>query len=95
MKKLRRLDVIRRLAFCMLLILPASLGAQTRPPIVEKIARTYGLDSWDKIEAIRFNFNAEGALKSCPTRPINAAASFSMGSIPLTNSKFPASTAGT
>jgi len=63
MKKLKRLDVIHRLAFSMLLILPATLGAQTRPPIIEKIAKTYGLDSWDKIEAIRYNFNAEGALK--------------------------------
>lgn len=50
-------------ALSLLLILPATLGAQTRPPITEKIAKTYGLDSWDKIEAIRYNFNAEGALK--------------------------------
>jgi len=61
MKKLRRLNVIRRLAFSMILILPATLGAQTRPPIIEKIAKTYGLDSWDKIEAIRYTFHAEGA----------------------------------
>lgn len=63
MKGLRRLDVIHRLAFSMLLILPSTLGAQTRPPIIEKIAKTCGLDSWDKIEAIRYKFNAEGALK--------------------------------
>jgi hypothetical protein len=63
MKKLRRLDVIHCLAFSMLLILSATLGAQTRPAIIEKIAKTYGLDLWDKIEAIRYNFNAEGALK--------------------------------
>ena len=43
MKKLRRLDVIHRLAFSMLLILPATLGAQTRPPIIEKIASTEGI----------------------------------------------------
>ena len=36
---------------------------QTRPPIIEKIAKAYGLDSWDKIEAICYTFNAEGALK--------------------------------
>ena len=63
MKKLRRLDAIDRLAFSMLLILPATLGAQTRPPIIEKIVKTYGLDSWDKIEAIRYTFHAKGALK--------------------------------
>lgn len=63
MNKLRRLDVIHRLAFSMLLILPATLGSQTRPPITEKIAKTYDLDSWDKIEAIRYTFIAEGALK--------------------------------
>jgi hypothetical protein len=40
MKTLRLLDVIHRLAFSMLLILRATLGAQTRPPIIEKIAKT-------------------------------------------------------
>ena len=59
MKKLSRLDVIRRLVFSMLLILPATLGAQTRPPIVERVAKTYGLDSWDKIEAIRYTHNLQ------------------------------------
>ena len=59
MKKLRQLDVIRRLVFSMLLILPATLGAQQRPPIFEKVAKTYGLDSWDKIEAIRYTWNGE------------------------------------
>ncbi len=63
MKNLSRLDVIRRLAFSMLLILPATLGAQTRPPILEKIAKTYGLDSWDQIQAIRYTWNLQlGAL---------------------------------
>jgi hypothetical protein len=59
MKNLSRLDVIRRLAFSMLLILPATLGAQTRPPIFEKVAKMYGLDSWDKIEAIRYTWNLQ------------------------------------
>jgi hypothetical protein len=30
---------------------------------MEKIANTYGLDSRDNIEAIRYTFHAEGALK--------------------------------
>jgi serine/threonine protein kinase len=44
MTNLSRLDVIRRSAFSMLLILPATLGAQTRPPILEKIAKAYGVE---------------------------------------------------
>jgi len=59
MTNLRRLDVIRRLVFSMLLILPATLGAQNRPPILEQIAKTYGLDSWDQIQAIRYTWNVD------------------------------------
>jgi hypothetical protein len=48
---------------CMLaiavLILTASSWAQARPPILEKVAKAYGLDSWDKIEAIRYTWNGE------------------------------------
>ena len=33
--------------------------AQTRPSIVEQIATTYGIDSWDQIEAIRYTWNGE------------------------------------
>jgi hypothetical protein len=40
-----------------LLILASSSWAQTRPPIVEKLAKTYGLDSWDQVQAIRYSFN--------------------------------------
>jgi hypothetical protein len=59
MKNLSRLDVIRRLAFSMLLILPATLGAQQRPPIIEQIAKTYGIDSWDQVQAIRYTWNVD------------------------------------
>jgi hypothetical protein len=59
MRNLGRLDVIRLLAFNLLLILPATLGAQQRPPILDQIAKTYGIDSWDKIEAIRYTWNGE------------------------------------
>ena len=59
MKNLGRLDVIRLVAFSMLLILPATLGAQTRPPILDQIAKTYGIDSWDQIQAIRYTWNGE------------------------------------
>lgn len=41
------------------LLLTASSKAQQRDPIIEKIAKTYGLDSWDKIDAIRYTWNGE------------------------------------
>ena len=49
-----------RITFGMLLlIVPATSWAQTRPPIAEQIAKAYGLDSYGKIDAIRFTFNIE------------------------------------
>jgi hypothetical protein len=54
-----RLDVIRLLAFGMLLILPAISGAQQLPPIAEQMAKTYGLDSFGEVDGIRYTFNAE------------------------------------
>ncbi len=59
MPNLRRRDVIRLSVLSMLLILPATLGAQQRPPILEKVAKAYGLDSWDKIDAIRYTWNVD------------------------------------
>ena len=41
------------------LVLAATSWAQPRPPILEKVAKTYGIDSWDKIEAIRYTWNGE------------------------------------
>ena len=41
------------------LILAAASSAQTVPPIAEQIAKTYGLDSFGQIDAIRYTFNAE------------------------------------
>ena len=51
--------VIRLLALGMLLILPATSGAQQRPPIFEKLTKTYGLESFGQIEAIRYTFNVD------------------------------------
>jgi hypothetical protein len=60
MTNLSRLDVVRLLAFNMLLLLlPATSWAQQRPPIAEQMAKTYGLDSFGQIEGIRYTFNAE------------------------------------
>ena len=54
-----QLHVIRLLTVGLLLILPATSGAQQRPPILEELAKTYGLESFGQIEAIRYTFNVE------------------------------------
>jgi len=41
------------------LVLAATSWAQTRPPIVEQIAKTHGIDSFGQIEAIRYTFKAQ------------------------------------
>jgi hypothetical protein len=47
-----------------MLVLAAPAWAQTLPPIAEQIAKTYGLDAFGQIEAIRYTFNVElGARK--------------------------------
>ena len=58
MAKLGRSTTIRCLFFGVLVV-AATSWAQTRPPIAEQIAKTYGLDSFEKIEAIRYTFNAQ------------------------------------
>jgi len=58
-REMSGLDVIRLFAFSILLILPATSGAQQLPPIAEQMAKTYGLDSFGQIDAIRYTWNAE------------------------------------
>ncbi|MGC2697598.1 MAG: hypothetical protein WA738_17565 [Candidatus Angelobacter sp.] len=41
------------------LVFAAVSRAQTRPPIAEQIAKTYGLDSFGQIDAIRYTFNID------------------------------------
>ncbi|MGA7916787.1 MAG: hypothetical protein WCA00_16250 [Candidatus Acidiferrales bacterium] len=41
------------------LILAATSRAQTRPPILEQVAKAYGLDSWDNITAIRYTWHVQ------------------------------------
>src|SRR5260370_19625655 len=53
-----RVTMIRLLAFGVL-VLAATSWAQQRPPIAEQIAKTYGIDSWGQIEAIRYTFNID------------------------------------
>ena len=60
MRNASRVTMIRLLVLGVL-VLAATSWAQKRSPIAEQIAKTYGLDSFDQIEGIRytFNFNAD------------------------------------
>src|SRR5256885_2484237 len=58
MAKLARSTTIRCLFFGVLVLAPNS-WAQKRPPILEQLAKTYGIDSWDQIQAIRYTWNGE------------------------------------
>jgi hypothetical protein len=58
MRKLAR-SMTFRLVVIGVLVLVGISSAQTRPPIAEQIAKTYGLDSWGQIEAIRYTWNAQ------------------------------------
>ncbi len=46
------------LLLCGLALAPNS-WAQQRSPLLDQIAKTYGVDSWDKVEAIRYTWNGE------------------------------------
>jgi hypothetical protein len=59
MKRLSRLTFVHLGAFSLLLIVPAA-SAQQLPPVAKQVAKTYGLDSFGKIEAIRYTFTIEG-----------------------------------
>ena len=41
------------------LCIAAPASAQQRPAIAEQIAKAYGLESWDKVEALRYTFSFE------------------------------------
>jgi len=45
--------------FLTVLVLVAVSTAQTRPAIAEQIAKTYGVDSWGQVEAIRYTWHAQ------------------------------------
>src|SRR4051794_37534294 len=57
MKILRCSTSIRLLATLAIFILTSTSWAQQRPPMVEKLAKAYGLDSWDQVDAVRYTFN--------------------------------------
>jgi hypothetical protein len=45
--------------FSLVLVVPAISAAQERAPIIETVAKAYGLDSYGEIEAIRYTWNGE------------------------------------
>ena len=53
-----RLNVPGLLAAGMLLALPVASAAE-QPSIAEQIAKAYGLDSWEKVETLRYTWNVE------------------------------------
>jgi hypothetical protein len=61
MKNLHRFDVPRWLAG-VLLCVPIVSGAQQLPPVAEEMAKTYGLDSFGEVEAVRYTWAIEGAV---------------------------------
>ena len=50
---------VRLLSVLGLLVLAATSWAQPHNPITEKLAKTYGIDSWDQVEAVRYTWNGE------------------------------------
>jgi hypothetical protein len=58
MRNARRSTMIG-LLLCGVLVVAPNSRAQERAPILEQIAKTYGLDSYGQIEAIRYTWNGE------------------------------------
>ena len=58
MRNTRRLTVIGFL-LCGVLVFAPNSGAQQRAPILDQVAKAYGVDSWDQVEAIRYTWNGE------------------------------------
>jgi hypothetical protein len=58
MKYSSRITIIGLVGFWVWVLAATSL-AQERAPILDKIAKTYGIDSWDQVEAIRYTWDGE------------------------------------
>ncbi|MBV9874869.1 MAG: hypothetical protein JO025_09105 [Verrucomicrobia bacterium] len=53
-------NLVRRLALSALAVtLAASARAGDVPPAAQEMAKTFGLDSWDQVEGLRYTWNAE------------------------------------
>jgi hypothetical protein len=58
MTQLGRSTTIRFLV-CAMLLFAAPAWAQTRPPIAEQMAKTYGMAAFEQVEALRYTFNLQ------------------------------------
>ncbi len=58
MKNASRVKVVG-LMVSMVTILAATSWAQNPPPIAEEVAKTFGIDSFGQVDAIRYTFNAQ------------------------------------
>jgi hypothetical protein len=62
MRNIRRL-IMRSFLLCGALALAPASWAQTqapqRAPLLDQVAKAYGVDSWDQVEGIRYTWNAE------------------------------------
>jgi hypothetical protein len=69
MRNARLCSTMIGVLFCGVLILAPNSWAQQRAPILEQIVKTYGIDSWDQIQAIRYTWNGEitGLFKAAHT----------------------------
>jgi hypothetical protein len=54
-----RNTTLRVLSLFAVVFLATTSWAQSRPATLEKVVKVYGLDSWDKVEAIRYTWNGE------------------------------------
>src|ERR1700756_1735130 len=54
-----RLSIMIRCLFLGVLVFAGTSRAQTRAPIAEQLAKTYGVDSFGQIEEIRYTFNIQ------------------------------------
>ena len=55
-----RLAVVLVLVASVLVALPGTSDAQQLPPVAKQMAKTFGLDSFGKVEAIRYTFSIPG-----------------------------------
>lgn len=58
MKNSRRITMMTVL-LCGMLALASTSWAQQRAPILDQVAKTYGIDSWDKVEAVRYTWSID------------------------------------
>ena len=59
MTNLSLLGMVRPLAFGVLLLLSPTVAAPQKAPLAQDVAKTFGLDSFGQIEAVRYTFNIQ------------------------------------